>query len=181
MRIKGKRISVKQFLCLSAYYGFAQFLPVSFAIGGRVWKGIRYHLVKGIFKKCGQNVNVERRAHFGAGTEIQIGDNSGLGVNCQIPNGTIIGNDVMMGENLFIIRHNHKHDRTDIPMNRQGLEPLRIVKIDDDVWIGRNVMIMPGVHIKKGTIVGAGCVLTKSFDEYSIIGGVPGKLLKKRI
>ena len=64
-------------------------------------------MCKKIFRKYGENVNVERRANFGAVTEIEIGDNSGLGVNCMIPNGAIIGNDVMMGENSFIIRHNH--------------------------------------------------------------------------
>lgn len=181
MEIHGKRISFVQLLCLSLYYGFAQFLPTSYSILGGGGKCVRYQLVKRIFKKCGKNVNVERRANFGAGTEIEIGDNSGLGVNCMIPNGTIIGNDVMMGENCFIIRHNHIHTRTDIPMNKQGFETVKTVVIEDDVWIGRNVTIMPGMRIKKGTIIGTCCVLTKEFNEYSIVGGVPGKFLKSRI
>ena len=172
---------MKQLLCLTIYYSIAQYLPVSYALGGKIWKSIRFHLVRGIFKHCGSNVNVERKAHFGAGTDIQLGDNSGLGVNCQIPNGTIIGNDVMIGENLFIVRHNHVHDRIDIPMNRQGLEPVKNVIIDDDVWIGRNVTILPGIHVKQGTIIGTCCVLTKNFEPYSVVGGVPGKLLKSRI
>lgn len=141
-------------------------------------------MCKKIFRKCGKNVNVERRANFGAnfgaGTEIEIGYNIGLGVNCMIPNGTIIGNNVMMVENCFIIRHNHIHSRTDIPMNKQGFEPVKTVVIEDDVWIGRNVTIMPGLHIKKGTNIGTCCVLTKNYDEFSIIGGVPGKVLKTR-
>lgn len=181
MRIHGKTIRVSQLLCLALYYGFAQFLPTSYSIWGGGGKRIRYLLVRRIFKKCGKNVNVERRANFGAGTEIEIGDNSGLGVNCMIPNGTIIGNDVMMGENCFIIRHNHIHSRTDIPMNKQGFEPVKTVVIEDDVWIGRNVTIMPGLRIKKGTIIGTCCVLTKDFDEYSIVGGVPGEFIKSRM
>lgn len=85
----------------------------------------------------------------------------------------------MIGENCFIIRHNHIHSRTDIPMNKQGFEPVKAVVIEDDVWIGRNVTIMLGLHIK-GTIIGTCCVLTKNYDEFSIIGGVPGEVLKTR-
>ena len=181
MQLHGKTIRLSQLFCLALYYGFAQYLPASYTLGGKVGKRIRYMLCKHIFKKCGKNVNVERRANFGAGTEIEIGDNSGLGVNCMIPNGTVIGNDVMMGENCFIIRHNHIHSHTDTPMNKQGFEPVKTVIIEDDVWIGRNVTIMPGLRIKKGTIIGTCCVLTKNFDEYSIVGGVPGKFLKSRV
>ena len=50
--------------------------------------------------------------------------------------------------------------------------------IDDDVWIGRDVTIMVGRHISKGTIVAANSVVTKDFPEYSIIGGNPAKLIR---
>jgi maltose O-acetyltransferase len=49
-----------------------------------------------------------------------------------------------------------------------------------DVWIGRNVSFTNGRHVYKGTIIALGCVLTKDFPEYSIVGGVPSKLIKKR-
>lgn len=52
--------------------------------------------------------------------------------------------------------------------------------IEDDVWIERDVLILPGKIIKKGSIVGAGCVLTKNFPAYSIVGGNPSKLIKTR-
>lgn len=58
-------------------------------------------------------------------------------------------------------------------MNKQGFEPVKTVVIEDDVWIGRNVTIMQCLYIKKGTII-------KNYDELSIIGGVPGKVLKTR-
>ena len=49
------------------------------------------------------------------------------------------------------------------------------VIIEDDVWIGMNAVILPGVTIRKGTIVGAGAVVTKSTGEYEIVAGVPAK------
>ena len=53
--------------------------------------------------------------------------------------------------------------------------------IEDDVWIGQNVYITPGRHIKKGTIIGACCLLCKDFPEYSVVGGNPSKLIKSRL
>lgn len=68
-------------------------------------------------------------------------------------------------------------------MLEQGLKTMEErcqVVIEDDVWIGRDVMIMSSKNIKKGSIVGARTVLTKNFPEYSIIGGNPSRLLRSR-
>lgn len=168
-------------ICLVIYYCFAIYLPISYArVGGKMARKIRYYLCSKIFEQCGKNVNVEKGARFGKGTRIRIGDNSGLGVNCQIPDGSIIGKDVMMGPNCYIHARNHAFDRTDIPMMQQGYTKGKPVVIDDDVWIGRDVTIMVGRHISKGSIIAANCVLTKDFPEYSIVGGNPGKLIKSR-
>ena len=157
------------------YYYFARFLP-----SGKFGKFARYHICKRIFKKCGKNVNVERLATFGNGFNIEIGDNSGIGVRADIPNDTIIGNNVMMAPNVCIFSVNHEFSSTDIPMIQQGnTEPKQTI-IEDDVWIGRNVMMTPGRCIKKGSIIAAGCVLCKDFPEYSIVGGNPSKLIRNR-
>ena len=69
-----------------------------------MWGGvIRYALCKHIFKKCGKHVNIERKVFFASGIDIEIGDYSGIGINAHIPNGTIIGDYVMMGPNCFIL------------------------------------------------------------------------------
>lgn len=143
-------------------------------------KYIRYQLVKRIFKVCGKNVNVERKAKFGSGRDIEIGDNSGIGVNANIPSNTKIWENVMMGPNCYILDSNHSFDRTDIPMMQQGNTISKQTIIGDDVWIGRNVTMTPGRIVKEGTIIGACCVLTKNFPEYSIIGGNPSKLIRSR-
>ena len=54
------------------------------------------------------------------------------------------------------------------------------VVIEDDVWCGANVTILKGVTIGRGSVVAAGAIVTKSFPPYSIIGGVPAKLIKMR-
>lgn len=168
-------------LCLALYYGIARYLPTSgYPIVGKACKYIRYQLCCRIFKKCGKNVNIERLAYFGGGRNIEIGDNSGMGVNCNIPSNTVIGKNVMMAPNCYIIGVNHAFDRTDIPMCQQGATPPLQTVIEDDVWIGRNVIMTPGRIIKKGSIIAAGCVLCKDFPEYSIVGGNPSKLIRSR-
>ena len=87
----------------------------------------------------------------------------------------------MMGPNCYIFSINHETSRTDIPMRLQGNTAPKYTIIEDDVWIGRNVLMTPGRHIAKGSIIAAGCVLTKDFPEYSIIGGNPGKFIRSRL
>ena len=65
-------------------------------------------------------------------------------------------------------------------MIQQGYTEMKPVYIDDDVWIGRRVLIMPGVHIGTGAIIAAGSVVTKNVEPYSIVGGNPAKHIKYR-
>ena len=181
MEYKGKRISYSRLICLLLYKSIAIHLPVSYSCYGGKWsKKIRYILCKHIFDYCGKNVNIEHGANFGNGFGVRIGDNSGLGINCLVPNDTTIGKDVMMGPNCRILSSNHRFSSTDIPMRLQGLEQAKQTIIEDDVWIGRDVLMTTGRLIQKGTIIGMGTVLTKDFPEYSIVGGNPSKLIRLR-
>ncbi len=167
---------------LFLYYIILKSLPHSTVpVIGPMSERIKERCCKLIFKSCGTNVNVGKNARFGTGENIVIGNNSGIGMNAKIPNNLIIGNDVMMGVNVTIFGSNHAFDRTDIPMLRQGSKTYPPVVIEDDVWIGSNVIVLPGRTIKKGSIIAAGTVLTKDFPEYSIVGGNPSRLIKSRI
>lgn len=91
-----------------------------------------------------------------------------------------IGRDVMMGPDCVVLTRNHRHDRVDVPMIEQGYEDYRPVTIEDDVWIGRRVTILPGVNVGAHSILSAGAVVTKDVEPYSVVGGVPARLIKKR-
>lgn len=182
MKIKGIEFSILQIVSLSLYYGFARHLPCSDNMWfGGVSRRIRALLCKNIFKYCGKNVNVEHGAFFGSGRMVELGDNSGLGINCMVPSDIKIGKDVMMGPNCYILSQNHKISDLSIPMNQQGFVKKGCTVIDDDVWIGRDVTFTPGRHIAKGSVIGACCLLCKDFPEYSIIGGNPSRLIKSRL
>lgn len=171
-------------ICLVLYYGIARKLPSSCNRGGKISKRIRYELCKRIFQKCGKNVNIERGAWFGKGTGLEIGDRSGLGINCHVHPNTKIGKDVMMGPNCYMLDNNtHITSRIDVPMMDQGMkrsnERCQVI-IEDDCWIGRDVMILGGKTIKRGSIIGARCVLTKNFPEYAVVGGNPSQMIYSR-
>lgn len=111
------------------------------------------------------------------GNRCALNFNVMINANCE---GNInIGNNVIIGPNTVIRASNHNTDRYDMLIRDQGHKGGKI-KIDDDVWIGANVTILPNVTIGKSTIIGAGSVVTKDIPDFSIAVGVPAKVIKDR-
>lgn len=166
---------------LAIYYGIAYWLPNSYMpVLGKVANWIRVCCVHHIFARCGRIRTVNRKVYFHRGAYIEMGDNSGIGADCDIPEDLVIGNNVMISRNVFILNRNHRYDRIDIPINDQGYYDAKKTIIEDDVWIGLRSILTPGRHVRKGSIVAMGSVLTKDFPEYSVVGGNPAKLIKSR-
>lgn len=126
----------------------------------------------------GKNINIGRKASFTPG--LKIGNNFGVGILCEINGSVKIGNDVMMGPEVVIYTSGHRYENTDIPMREQGSTEVCSVVIEDDVWVGRRAIIMPGVKISNEVVIGAGAIVTKDVPNYTIVGGVPAKVLKMR-
>jgi maltose O-acetyltransferase len=182
MKYKKTELYLTKILALFAYKIFLVWLPASTTpIIGKTIRSLRYLCCKHIFLYCGKNVNIERRANFGTGFRLKIGNNSGLGINCRVPGNIEIGENVMMGPECYILSNNHAFARVDIPMIEQNHTKEKKTVIEDDVWIGRQVIFTAGRTVRKGSIIGAGCVLCKDFPEYSVIGGNPSQLIRKRI
>lgn len=181
MRIKGRELRIVQLLALAMYYACLRYLPSGSSLFfGTLFRYLRYQCCRHIFLECGRNVNVERGAYFASGSRLRIGNNSGLGINCHVPGDIVIGENVMMGPNCYIFGANHAFDRVDIPIIEQGFDAPKTTIIENDVWIGRGVVFTPGRRVALGTVVAAGCVLTKDFPAYSIVGGNPSALIRFR-
>lgn len=115
--------------------------------------------------------------------EIIIGNNVCFNTDCHIGciNKVVIGNNVLLASRIYISDHSHGKINEDVktisPANRKLFSKGPVI-IEDDVWIGEGVCIMPGVTIGKSSIIGANSVVTKSIPPYSIVGGVPARILK---
>lgn len=160
------------------YYSIAIHLPNSRALlGGKVGKLFRGACAKLILKKSGSHINIEKGAVFSC--KCTIGDYSGIGVNSKL--GEVhIGDNVLMGPECVILSRNHAFIDKNQLIRNQGYSEDDPVYIGNDVWIGHRVIILPGVHIAEGTVIGAGAVVTKNTEPYSVIGGVPAKVIKFR-
>ena len=170
---------IKREICRFFYEVFAKHLPRS---GCRVFGmpscKLRGMLYRGITGSKAKHINIQWMCHFE--NDVIIGDRSGIGPNCFLHGPTKIGKCVMMGQDCLIYTRNHDFSNVDIPMIDQGFKEKKEVIIEDDVWIGARVIILPGVKIGKGSIIGAGAVVTKDVEPYSVVAGVPAKLIRKR-
>lgn len=138
---------------------------------------IRKMLVSKYLLSCGKGLRVKSGAEISPYSS--VGNNSELGTNCIIQSNVQIGNNVIMGPQVKIYSRNHKSDRLDMPIQAQGKERLKTI-VGNDIWIGANVIILPGVTIGDHSIIAAGAVVSKSVERFSVVGGVPAKLIKKR-
>lgn len=131
----------------------------------------------------GDNSKIKRRAAVTSKSgRLVIGKDCAIGhmseILCERAD-IIIGDGVRIAAEVFISTGNHLFREKEIPIHKQGFEYKSVV-IDDDVWIGRRSMIMPGVKIGKGAVIAAGAVVTKDVLQYGVYAGVPAKLIKYR-
>jgi len=119
-------------------------------------------------------VNLEKGAVFSS--KIEIGDNSGIGVDCRIAEQVSIGNRVMMGPECIIFTRNHKFNRHKKAYS--GYTKVEKVVIEDKVWIGARCIILPGVTIGEGATIGAGSVVSKDVPPYTVVAGNPASVVK---
>ena len=116
--------------------------------------------------------------------EIKIGDGVSINSNSHITciNKIIIGNDVRAGRRVTITDNAHGKSNIDnmtIPPVKRMVYSQGSVIIEDKVWIGNDVIILPNVTIGEGSIIGANSVVTRNVPPYCVVGGNPAKILKK--
>ncbi|PJX28500.1 hypothetical protein CAP47_00465 [Psychroflexus sp. S27] len=121
--------------------------------------------------------NVELRSN--GTSKVVIGENTSVNRNSMIMGLVTIGSNCAIAPGCVIVGSNHKFDNSKENIKSQGLSRKGII-IEDDVWFGANVVVLDGVKIGKGSVIGAGSVVTKSIPAYSIAVGNPCKVIKER-
>jgi acetyltransferase-like isoleucine patch superfamily enzyme len=89
-----------------------------------------------------------------------------------------IGDYALIGSGVHVYVSNHAFEDTERPIYFQGHGAVRPVIIEEGCWIGANAIILPGVTIGKNAVVGAGSVVTKNVADYSVVAGIPARVIK---
>lgn len=140
---------------------------------------IRKILLMGMGCSIGEKCEIEPNVDVGFRPILKIGN------FCQINQNVIMksvemGNYVMVAPGVVFLDRLHNIERLDVPMATQGESDREIIRVGNDVWIGQNAIIMPGIAIGDGVIVGAGAVVTVNVPPYAIVVGVPARILRYR-
>lgn len=180
------------------YIALLSSIPTTFGIY------IRYYGYKRLFKKTdgffridkgvsivnfqnielGNNINIMQNSYLYANDHgiLIIGNNFSMNTNTQLGAAggkIVIKNNCSIGPNCVLRAADHEFSDPHIPFNQQGHTYGEII-LEDDVWIASNCVITSNTIIGKGSVIAAGSVVTKNVEPYSIMGGVPAKLIKKR-
>lgn len=112
---------------------------------------------------------------------LDAGANLFLGFNCRINvfEDVIIGENVSVGANTYITSNNHNYLSAGATIQSQGFNGAPVI-ISDDVWIGCNTVVLPGVSIGRGAVIGAGSVVTRDVPPFEVWAGVPARRIKVR-
>ncbi len=132
------------------------------------------------FRSRGKNLRLGRNL-FVYPHKVSVGDNVYIGQNSYLDGDISIGNNVMLASYVSIVGGDHRYDVPGVPIRDTGREHWKPTHIEEDVWIGHGTIIMNGVSIGKGSVVGAGSIVTKDIPANSIAFGSPAKVVRHRL
>lgn len=138
----------------------------------------REEMLRGLLGKTGDNFLIEQPFLCDYGYNIEIGENFYSNVNCVILDEAAVrfGNNVFVGPNCAFYTAEHP---LDAGLRGSGLEFARPITVGSDVWIGGNVVVLPGVTIGDGCVIGAGSVVTRDIPAACLAFGNPCRIIRK--
>ncbi len=138
----------------------------------------RMALIRGFLGACGERVQINQPFRCDWGCNITIGSDTYINFNMTVLDEApvTIGSNVFIGPNVSIFTACHP---LDAPSRNTGDEWAEPVIISDNVWIGGCVTILPGVTIGHDSVIGAGAVVTRDVDPFTVVGGNPAKVIRQ--
>lgn len=134
-----------------------------------------------------RGVNLKRKTYFGTRAEIGAGTRINTGFKCKGIGALSIGKYCALGENIRALTANHNLELINLQVHLNKKLELEYsdlkrkdIRIGNNVWIGDQVILLPGVRIGDGAIIGAGAVVTKDVEPYSVNAGNPSRFIKYR-
>lgn len=162
------------------WHGFFRYIP------GAAGILLRRIIYKNYFYKMGRKVTIQEAVKIKWGEKLSLGDNVVVNEFCWIEasGGVEIGNNVWIAPRTSIISFSHEHtlqchiNDSAISKYGNGKQYGKII-IEDNVWIGAHSIILKGVTIGEGSVIGAGSVILQDVPKFTVVAGVPAKIIKK--
>ena len=110
--------------------------------------------------------------------DVMIGDHTRIGLHNTIIGPVLIGSHVNLAQGITVTALNHNFEDSEKRIDEQGVSTSTVI-IEDDIWIGANAVVLPGVTIGHHSVVAAGAVVTKDVPPHSLVAGVPAKVIKQ--
>jgi len=143
------------------------------------WEAAKTRRLLAGLSSHGERVSVQHPVTIHGGSAVRVGDDVAMAAYVHIwgSGGVTIGDRVMIGTHTSITSLSHDHTQEKMRFTLVALP----VTIGDDVWIGSNCVVLPGIHLGQGSVVGAGSVVAKDVPPFSIVAGVPAQVIDMRL
>lgn len=148
--------------------------------GGNLGSRLRCFILKHLGCRIGNDCYIGPNVTIISPSNLTIGNNVSIHQDCYIDaiGGIQIGDDVSIAHSVSILSFNHNYSAKDCPIKKQGTTKQKII-IEDDVWVGCKVTILPGTIIRNRTVVGAMSLCNKIYNPNMMIAGIPAKPIKE--
>ncbi len=187
-------LKIAKYFVAKCNYLYTLWLTTAFKkIGNNVFIAYPLSLHGGKYVTIGDNFGCDQRLRLDAydeflgdtfHPEITIGNNVSIQKDCHIGaiNKIVIGNNVLLASKVYISDHSHGEvniEAIKLPPSQRKLYSKGPVIIEDNVWLGEGVVVLPNVTIGKNSIIGANAVVTKSIPANSVAAGNPARIIKE--
>lgn len=147
--------------------------------GSVIYRSVRKDIVPfNIFELGKRSVIEDYSVINNAVGNLVIGNNTRVGIGNTIIGPVTISDNVNIGQNVTISGLNHNYEDPGKTISEQGVSTMPI-KIENNVWIGANSVVLPGVQIGNHSVIGAGSIITKDIPPYSVVVGNPARIVKR--
>ena len=164
----------------------------TYAASSSIGKGANLIVPSGAELMLGENCYIGRYVELGPGGCVKIGNHTSVQDRCVVLGDVTIGNYCLFSYNVYISSGKHYFDLMPwclikdqdlfASQNKElAAQHSKAVVIEDDCWIGINVVVMQGVTIGKGAVIGANSVVNRDIEPYVVVAGAPAKVVKKRL
>jgi len=164
---------------------FLRWIAKGIIFGQRLWCRLKMGLLRPAFGRHGRHFIFDPNAHY-TYQNIEVGDDVSIGAGAVFmasESKIIIGNKVMFGPNVIVVGGNHNTSvvgKFMYDVHEKRPQDDQDVIIEDDIWVGSGALILKGVKIARGAVVAAGAVVNKDVPPYTIVGGIPARIIALR-